>query len=114
MTDIAIRVQVLKGYGVYGIVPPDCACLPAALQAGPHADRLLHTFNMSRKSIVRPDLTCEWKKGAIPPKWNGQAAGRVVEHLEGFCHDLKQPPVEPAINGVFSNPEMSLNEGRRI
>jgi len=30
-----------------------------------------------------PDLICEWKKGAIPPKWNGQAAGRIVEHLAG-------------------------------
>ena len=23
-----------------------------------------------------------WKKGAIPPKWDGQAAERIVEHLE--------------------------------
>jgi len=24
----------------------------------------------------------EWKKGAIPPKWDGKAASRIVEHLE--------------------------------
>ncbi|MEP6891877.1 MAG: UDP-N-acetylglucosamine 2-epimerase, partial [Nitrospirota bacterium] len=24
----------------------------------------------------------QWKKGAIPPKWDGKAAERVVEHLE--------------------------------
>ncbi len=24
----------------------------------------------------------EWKKGAIPPKWDGKAAERIVEHLE--------------------------------
>ncbi|MGH7184112.1 MAG: non-hydrolyzing UDP-N-acetylglucosamine 2-epimerase [Nitrospiraceae bacterium] len=24
----------------------------------------------------------QWKKGAIPPKWDGQAAPRIVEHLE--------------------------------
>jgi UDP-N-acetylglucosamine 2-epimerase (non-hydrolysing) len=23
-----------------------------------------------------------WKKGAIPPKWDGKAAARIVEHLE--------------------------------
>jgi UDP-N-acetylglucosamine 2-epimerase (non-hydrolysing) len=24
----------------------------------------------------------QWKKGAIPPKWDGQAATRIVKHLE--------------------------------
>ena len=24
----------------------------------------------------------QWKKGAIPPKWDGKAAERIVEHLE--------------------------------
>ena len=24
----------------------------------------------------------EWKKGAIPPKWDGKASERIVEHLE--------------------------------
>jgi UDP-N-acetylglucosamine 2-epimerase (non-hydrolysing) len=24
----------------------------------------------------------QWEKGAIPPKWDGKAAGRIVEHLE--------------------------------
>jgi UDP-N-acetylglucosamine 2-epimerase (non-hydrolysing) len=24
----------------------------------------------------------QWKKGAIPPKWDGKAAVRIVEHLE--------------------------------
>jgi UDP-N-acetylglucosamine 2-epimerase (non-hydrolysing) len=24
----------------------------------------------------------QWKKGAIPPKWDGKAAARIVEHLE--------------------------------
>ena len=24
----------------------------------------------------------QWKKGAIPPKWDGTAAARIVEHLE--------------------------------
>ena len=59
-----------KGHEVYDIV------------------RSPRTFNTTRKSTVMPDLICEWKKGAIPPKWNGQAAGRIVEHLEGLCHDL--------------------------
>ena len=26
----------------------------------------------------------QWKKGAIPPKWDGNAAKRIVEHLEGL------------------------------
>ena len=24
----------------------------------------------------------QWKKGAIPPRWDGKAAERIVEHLE--------------------------------
>ena len=24
----------------------------------------------------------QWKKGAIPPKWDGKTAARIVEHLE--------------------------------
>jgi UDP-N-acetylglucosamine 2-epimerase (non-hydrolysing) len=24
----------------------------------------------------------QWKKGAIPPKWDGKAAEKIVEHLE--------------------------------
>mgnify|MGYP003497654394 FL=1 len=24
----------------------------------------------------------QWKKGAIPPKWDGKAAERIVSHLE--------------------------------
>jgi UDP-N-acetylglucosamine 2-epimerase (non-hydrolysing) len=24
----------------------------------------------------------QWKKGAIPPKWDGKAAERIVEHFE--------------------------------
>ena len=24
----------------------------------------------------------QWKKGAIPPKWDGKAAERIVKHLE--------------------------------
>ncbi|MGH7147823.1 MAG: hypothetical protein ACREIJ_07995 [Nitrospiraceae bacterium] len=24
----------------------------------------------------------QWKKGVIPPKWDGKAAERIVEHLE--------------------------------
>jgi UDP-N-acetylglucosamine 2-epimerase (non-hydrolysing) len=24
----------------------------------------------------------QWKKGAIPPQWDGKAAARIVEHLE--------------------------------
>jgi UDP-N-acetylglucosamine 2-epimerase (non-hydrolysing) len=24
----------------------------------------------------------QWKKGAIPPKWDGKATERIVEHLE--------------------------------
>jgi UDP-N-acetylglucosamine 2-epimerase (non-hydrolysing) len=27
-------------------------------------------------------MTGQWKKGAIPPKWDGKAAERIVEHLE--------------------------------
>ena len=27
-------------------------------------------------------MTRWWKKGAIPPKWDGRAAERIVEHLE--------------------------------
>ena len=26
----------------------------------------------------------QWKKGAIPPKWDGKAAVRIVETLEGL------------------------------
>ena len=52
------------------------------------------TISMHRQdesqSIVMPAPICEWKKGAAPPRWNGQAAGRIVEHLEGLCHYLKQ------------------------
>jgi UDP-N-acetylglucosamine 2-epimerase (non-hydrolysing) len=29
----------------------------------------------------------QWKKGAIPPKWDGKAASRIVEHLERIIHD---------------------------
>ena len=28
----------------------------------------------------------EWKKGAIPPKWDGHAAERIVEHLTGLLN----------------------------
>jgi UDP-N-acetylglucosamine 2-epimerase (non-hydrolysing) len=24
----------------------------------------------------------QWKKGAIPPKWDGKAAERIIEHLK--------------------------------
>jgi UDP-N-acetylglucosamine 2-epimerase (non-hydrolysing) len=27
-------------------------------------------------------MTGQWKQGAIPPKWDGKAAQRIVEHLE--------------------------------
>ena len=35
-----------------------------------------------------PAPICEWKKGVVSPKWNGQATERIVEHLEGLCSDL--------------------------
>ena len=46
------------------------------------------------KPIAMSDPICDWKKGAIPPKWNGQAAEGIVEHLEGFCHYLKESPMD--------------------
>jgi UDP-N-acetylglucosamine 2-epimerase (non-hydrolysing) len=27
-------------------------------------------------------MTGQWKKGAIPPKWDGKTAERIVGHLE--------------------------------
>ena len=46
------------------------------------------------KPIAMSDPICDWKKGAILPKWNGQAAEGIVEHLEGFCHYLKESPMD--------------------
>jgi UDP-N-acetylglucosamine 2-epimerase (non-hydrolysing) len=28
----------------------------------------------------------QWKKGAIPPKWDGKAAERIMEQLERLLH----------------------------
>ena len=34
----------------------------------------------------------QWKKGAIPPKWDGKAAQRIVEHLERLLARIQNPP----------------------
>ena len=33
----------------------------------------------------------QWKKGAIPPKWDGKAAKRIVEGLEGILSFTNDP-----------------------
>jgi UDP-N-acetylglucosamine 2-epimerase (non-hydrolysing) len=33
----------------------------------------------------------QWKKGAIPPKWDGKAAKRIVEGLEGILSFTSDP-----------------------
>jgi UDP-N-acetylglucosamine 2-epimerase (non-hydrolysing) len=33
----------------------------------------------------------QWKKGAIPPKWDGKAAERMVESLEVLLQNNEKP-----------------------
>jgi hypothetical protein len=40
------------------------------------------SMRIQHESKVMSDSIYDWKKGAIPPKWNGQAAERIVEHLK--------------------------------
>jgi len=34
----------------------------------------------------------QWKQGAIPPKWDGKTAERIVEHLERLLASIQNPP----------------------
>jgi UDP-N-acetylglucosamine 2-epimerase (non-hydrolysing) len=38
----------------------------------------------------------QWKKGTIPPKWDGKAAERIVEHLERvLARNAEFPTISP-------------------
>ena len=50
----------------------------------------------------------QWEKGAIPPKWDGKAAERIVEHLERLLasksNQLTKPKFERCLNRMEGGP----------
>jgi hypothetical protein len=47
----------------------------------------------------------QWKQGAIPPKWDGKAAGRIVGHLERLL-------VSTSVESYFAPYAEPLSEAR--
>ena len=50
----------------------------------------------------------QWKKGAIPPKWGGRAAERIVEHLEEVparTLNPSTPKTERVIGNIAARPK---------